>query len=287
MVSAISLDGDSLARNIRARLSVRVLALREAGIDPHFVSILVGDDSASVNYVARKHSDCRETGITSTQVRLRADISPARLERHIADANDDRGVHGLLVQLPLPQHLDDRRILSRISPTKDVDGLHPQNLGHLLSGKPYVLPCTPAGILALLRHHEVPLAGRKAVVVGRGALVGRPLSMLLSMSGIDATVTLAHTRTPDLAHLTAQADIIVAAAGVPDLIHADMVKRGAAVVGVGITLDANGNVISDISDDVQGIAGWVTPRHGSVGALTRAMLLSNLLTLAEARTVDG
>lgn len=282
MTTAVILDGDSLARDIRARLAARVVALRGRGIDPHFVTILVGDNPASESYVARKHGDCRETGITSTEVRLAHDASAHELELRIADANHDPAVHGFLVQLPLPAHLDDGHFLSCVAPSKDVDGLHPQNLGRLLSGKPSVLPCTPAGILALLRHHEVPLAGRRVAIVGRGPLVGRPLAMLLSMSGIDATVMLAHTRTPDLAELTARADVVVAAAGVPDLIRADMVRPGAAVVGVGITYGADGSVVSDIADDVRNVAGWVTPRHGSVGALTRAMLLSNLLDFAEA-----
>lgn len=282
MTPAVILDGDSLARDIRAGLALRVAALRHRGVVPHFATILVGNDPASEAYVARKHADCRETGIASTQVRLAVDAPAQELERRIADTNDDPAVHGFLVQLPLPPHLDDGRFLPLVAPSKDVDGLHPLNLGGLLSGKPSVLPCTPAGVLALLRRHDVPLAGRKVAIVGRGPLVGRPLAMLLSMRGIDATVMLAHTRTPDLAGLTAQADVVVSAAGLPDLIRADMVRPGAAVVGVGITHGAGGAVVSDIADEVEGVAGWVTPRHGSVGPLTRAMLLSNLLTFAEA-----
>ena len=184
------------------------------------------------------------------------------------------------MQLPLPAGLDEAEALEAVDPGKDMDGLHPVNLGRLLAGRPGLLPCTPAGVLALLNHHDVPLAGRHVVVIGRGALVGRPLAMLLSMPGVDATVTLAHSRTPDLASLTRQADVIVSAAGRTDLVTAAMVRPGAAVVGVGITY-LDGQMVSDIADDVAEVARWVTPRHGSVGSLTRAMLLKNLLDIAE------
>lgn len=283
-MSAVILDGDSLARDIRAGLAERVGELRRRGTVPHFATILVGSNPASESYVARKHADCVEMDIASSEIRLDEDVSAQELERRIAALNDDPAVHGFLVQLPLPGHLDDSHFLSCVSPRKDVDGLHPENLGRLLRGEPSVLPCTPAGILALLRHHDVPLAGRKVTIVGRGPLVGRPLAMLLSLPGIDATVTLAHTKTPDLASLTAQADVVVSAAGVPDLIRAGMVRPGAAVVGVGITYDAGGAMVSDIADDVREVAQWVTPPHGSVGALTRAMLFANLLDFAERRS---
>lgn len=281
MTTAIILDGDSLARTIRARLAARVRVLRAAGVTPHFLTILVGNDPASESYVARKHGDCREMDISSSEIRLDASISAQELERQIDAANADPGIHGFLVQLPLPDHLDDNHFLARISPQKDIDGLHPENLGRLVQGTPFLLPCTPAGVLTLLQHHEVPLAGKKVTIVGRGQLVGRPLAMLLSMRGIDATVTLAHSKSPDLAELTANADVVISAAGVPNLIRADMVKPGAAVVGVGITYGADGAMVSDIADDAANAAGWVTPRHGSVGALTRAMLFANLLQLAE------
>lgn len=280
-MTAVILDGDSLARDIRAGLAGRVGELRRRGIVPHFATILVGSNPASESYVARKHADCREMDISSSDIRLDENVSAQELERRIADANGNPAIHGFLVQLPLPAHLDDSHFLSCVSPLKDVDGLHPENLGRLLRGEPSVLPCTPAGILALLRHHDVPLAGRKVTIVGRGPLVGRPLAMLLSLRGTDATVTLAHTKTPELADLTAQADVVISAAGVPDLIRADMVRPGAAVVGVGITYDAVGVMTSDIADSVREVAGWVTPRHGSVGALTRAMLFANLVDFAE------
>lgn len=283
MTKAVILDGDSLARDIRAGLSARAAALRAAGTVPRFVTVLVGDDRASESYVARKHADCRETGIASDEIRLGERVAAQELEGVIDKLNADPSVHGFLVQLPLPGHLDESRILARISPTKDVDGLHPENLGMLMRGEPTLLACTPAGILALLRHHEVPLAGRKVTIVGRGALVGRPLAMLLSMKGVDATVTLTHSLTPELKRTTLEADIVISAAGVPNLIGAEMIRPGSAVVGVGITYDAEGKMVSDVADEVGAIAGWVTPRHGSVGALTRAMLLANLLQLAEAQ----
>jgi methylenetetrahydrofolate dehydrogenase (NADP+)/methenyltetrahydrofolate cyclohydrolase len=278
---AVILDGDSLARTIRARLAARVSVLRSAGVAPHFVTILVGNNPASESYVARKHADCGEMDISSSAIRLEETVSADELERHIASANAHASVHGFLVQLPLPAHLDDNHFLARISPNKDIDGLHPENLGRLVQGTPFLLPCTPAGILAMLQHYEVPLAGRKVTIVGRGPLVGRPLAMLLSMKGLDAVVTLAHSKTPDLPTLTADADIVISAVGVPNLVRADAIKPGAAVIGVGISYNANGEMVSDIADDVANVAGWVTPRHGSVGALTRAMLFSNLLKLAE------
>lgn len=279
----IILDGDRLARNIRARLVADIAHLRERTIAPCLATILVGENAASEAYVARKHADCRELGIASREIRLPATATAQELERCIDELNHDPSVHGFLVQLPLPPHLDDNHFLGCVAPSKDIDGLHPENLGKLLRGDPILLPCTPAGILALLRHHEVPLAGRKVVIVGRGPLVGRPLAMLLSMQGTDATVTLAHSRTPDLARLTAEADVIVSAVGMPDLIRAEMVRPGSAVVGVGISYDGDGRMISDIASDVGSVARWVTPPHGSVGALTRVMLLSNLLQLAGSR----
>ena len=284
MPGAVLLDGDSLARTLRAGLARRAAGLRERGITPCLVTVLVGDDPASAAYVARKQADCRETGIEAREIRLPAGTSEAALAGHLDRLNADPSVHGLLVQLPLPAKLDGAHFLARVDPAKDADGLHPHNLGALLYGAPGVLPCTPAGVLALLHHHAVPLAGRQVVIVGRGALVGRPLAMLLSRRGIDATVTLAHSASGDLATLTQLADIVISAAGQRDLIRADMLRPGAAVVGVGISYGTDGAMRSDIADDVALVAGWVTPPHGSVGALTRAMLLTNLLDLVEANT---
>lgn len=288
MSKAVILDGDSLARNIRAGLTTKNAFLRAAGTSPRFVTVLVGDNPASERYVTRKHADCREMGIASDEIHLGEHLHAQDLERTIEELNVDPSVQGFLVQLPLPEHLDDSYFLSLVSPLKDVDGLHPENLGRLLGGEPFLLPCTPAGILTLLQHHEVPVAGSNVVIVGRGPLVGRPLAMLLSMKGIDATVTLAHTKTPNLARLTVEANVVVAAVGEPNLIRADMVRPGAAVVGVGITYDTGGGaIVSDVADDVQEVAGWVTPRHGSVGSLTRAMLFANLLKLAEYQNQPG
>jgi len=280
MASAERLDGDVLAARLRRDLMRRVATLRARGVAPAMATVLVGDDPASLFYIGRKHADCAEIGIAATDIRLPAATERRQLLAEVARLNADPAVHGFLVQLPLPAGLDEAEALEAVDPGKDMDGLHPVNLGRLLAGRPGLLPCTPAGILTLLRHHDVPLAGRHVVVIGRGALVGRPLAMLLSMRGIDATVTLAHTRTPDLARLTREADVIVAAAGQPDLVTAEMVRPGAAVVGVGISY-VEGGAVSDIADDVAAVARWTTPRHGSVGALTRAMLLKNLIDIAE------
>lgn len=280
MSQPVLLDGDSLARSLRAGLRSRAARLRDRGIRPCLATILVGDDPASTAYVGRKHADCREVGIETRGLRLPAEIDAPALRRYLDALNTDPGVHGVLVQMPLPPHLDDAEFLARVDPARDVDGLHPENIGRLQQGAPRILPCTPAGILALLRHHAVPLEGAEIVIIGRGGLVGRPLALLLSARGIDATVTLAHSRSRDLARITARADVVVSATGVPGLVRAEMLRPGAAVVGVGIARSAAGEVQSDIADDVGAVAGWVTPRHGSVGALTRAMLLENLLALA-------
>lgn len=277
---AIVLDGDALAATLRADMAQQVLALKARGIQPCLVTVLVGDDPASRSYIARKHADCVALGILSRDIVLPAECSADRLSAEIAALNGDDSVHGFLVQLPLPAHLDEARHLAEVSPQKDIDGLHPANLGALLAGRPTVLPCTPNGILTLLQAHNIALAGKTVVIVGRGPLVGRPLAMLLSLQGIDATVVLAHRQSPDLAALTRQADVVIAAAGQPDLIRADMLREGVVAVGVGITYGDDGKMVSDLADDVAGIASHVTPRHGSVGALTRAKLLQNLLDFA-------
>ena len=280
MQKAILLDGEDLARRKRGELQAAANRLRQRGVVPTLALVLVGDDSASRSYVARKHADCQEVGIDARQIELPADITRNELLSVVDQLNADTSIHGLLVQFPLPEGLDEHFFAARISPQKDVDGLHPLNLGKLIAGTQSILPCTPAGILALLRTYDVPLAGQRVLIVGRGTLVGRPLAMLLSSSGIDATVTLAHRQTADLRDIARQSDVIISAAGVANLVTKDMVKPGAAVVGVGISYDENGNMISDIADDVNQVAGWKTPRHGSVGALTRAFLLANLLQLA-------
>lgn len=278
--SALRLDGDIVAARLRQELETRVAGLRARGIAPAMATVLVGDNPASLSYIGRKHADCAEIGIVAHDIRLPAATGRRELLAEIARLNADQAIHGFLVQLPLPAGLGEAEALEAVAPRKDIDGLHPVNLGRLLAGRPGLLPCTPAGVLALLRHHDVPLAGRHVVVIGRGALVGRPLAMLLSLAGIDATVTLAHSQTPELGRLARRADVIVSAAGRPDLVTAEMVRPGAAVVGVGITY-VDGGMVSDIADAVASVAGWVTPRHGSVGSLTRAMLLKNLVDIAD------
>jgi methylenetetrahydrofolate dehydrogenase (NADP+)/methenyltetrahydrofolate cyclohydrolase len=278
---AIVLDGDLLATELRREMKSRVAALRTAGVTPKIATVLVGDDPASHRYIARKHADCIDLGIESIDLRMPGDVDMSGLLAQVSDLNGDKSVHGFLVQLPLPSHLDGEEILAAVDPSKDIDGLHPVNLGALCAGFPKMLACTPSGILALLRHYQVPLAGKNITIIGRGMLTGRPLAMLLSLPGIDATVTLVHSKTPDIATHTKLADVVISAAGKPDLVTADMIKPGAAVVGVGISYNANSEAVSDVADDVADVAGWVTPRHGSVGALTRAKLLSNLIDCAE------
>lgn len=273
------LDGDALAARIRQGIAVEVAALKSRGIVPKMASVLVGDNPASAAYVGRKHADCVELGIESLDIRLSGGVSAIDLLALIASLNDDASVRGVMVQLPLPPHLDEMAMLSGVSPTKDMDGLHPQNLGALLAGKPGIRPCTPLAILTLLQSNDIPLAGHRVAIIGRGPLVGRPLSMLLSLKGVDAEVTLLHSRSANVADEIRRADVVVAALGVPGFVTGDMIKPGAAVVGVGISYDALGNMVSDVAKDVAGIAGWMTPSHGSVGALTRAMLLANLVKL--------
>lgn len=278
---AVCLDGDKLAARLRQEMASRVTALRKSGLVPKMVTVLVGEHPASQSYIARKHADCRELGVESVDLRLPQTIDMPALLQQIDALNRDQTVHGFLVQLPLPSHLDGEAILAAVDPSKDIDGLHPVNLGALCAGSPKILACTPAAILTLLTHYQVPLSGKSVTIIGRGMLTGRPLAMLLSLPGIDATVTLVHSKTPDIATHTKQADVVISATGQPDLVTADMIKPGAAVVGVGISYNANSETVSDIADDVAGVAGWVTPRHGSVGALTRAKLLSNLIDCAE------
>lgn len=279
---ALLLDGEALAAKLRLEMAARVKALKAGGITPSLVTVMVGADEASLAYVGRKHQDCLEVGITSRAINLPDTTTEAELSAQIEALNADPLVHGFLVQLPLPAGLPEGEALAKVNPSKDIDGLHPFNLGCLLAGTPTVMPCTPAAVLALLEGYGITVAGKHVVVIGRGALVGRPLAMLLSLRGIDATVTLAHAKTPDLAKLVRGADIVISAAGQVGLVTADMITKGATVVGVGISYQ-DGAMVSDIATDVAAKAGAVTPPHGSVGALTRAMLLKNLLDLAKAR----
>ncbi|MCW2380921.1 MULTISPECIES: bifunctional 5,10-methylenetetrahydrofolate dehydrogenase/5,10-methenyltetrahydrofolate cyclohydrolase [unclassified Sphingobium] len=275
------LDGDATAAAWRARIKARAdeSAFVRAGHRPCLVTVLVGDDEASRAYVSRKHQDCEALGFSSRQIDLPASISEADLLALIDILNRDAACHGLIVQLPLPAHIDAGAVIEAISPDKDVDGLHPLNLGRMLSGQPALRPCTPSAILALLREYDVPLAGRRVAIIGRGLLVGRPLAAMLADRDVDAVVTVLHRGMADMTPMLRESDVIIAAAGQPDLVRADMVRPGACVVGVGITY-VDGQMVSDIAEDVAQVAGWVTPRHGSVGPMTRTMLMRNLLDAA-------
>ena len=279
-MTAQRLDGTATARAIKAELMTRVAALRERGIVPGLGTVLVGDDPGSRWYVAGKHKDCAEVGIESIRVDLPGTATQAEIEEAVLALNADPACTGYIVQLPLPQGRDENRVLGLIDPTKDADGLHPTNLGWLVLGHPAPLPCTPYGIVELLRRHGVPIAGAEVVVVGRGVTVGRPLGLLLTRKSENATVTLCHTGTVDLASHVRGADIVVAAAGVPGIISGKMVKPGAAVLDVGVSR-VDGKLAGDVADDVWDVAGWVSPNPGGVGPMTRAMLLSNIVSLAE------
>lgn len=279
-VPAIILDGRTTAAEVRADLKSRVDTLRERGIVPELGTVLVGDDPGSQAYVAGKHRDCAEIGIKSVRVDLPADVSQSDLDGQIRRLNDDSSMTGYIVQLPLPDHLDANRTLELMSPTKDADGLHPTNLGRLVLGQEAPLPCTPRGIVALLRRYDVPISGANVVIVGRGVTVGRPLGLLLTRRSENATVTLCHTGTRDLASHLRGADIIVAAAGVPHLVTASLVRRGAAVLDVGITRTRDG-LVGDVAPDVMDVAGFVAPMPGGVGPMTRAMLVTNVVEASE------
>jgi len=280
-VTAAKIDGRLLAGEIKADLARRVTALKAKGVTPGLAAILVGDDPASALYVAGKQRDCAEIGLASQRVDLPADASAADLAAAIAALNADPACTGLIVQLPLPAGLDADWALGLIDPAKDADGLHPLNLGKLVLGEPAPVPCTPRGIVALLRRYDVPLAGAHVVVVGRGTTVGRPLGLLLTRRSENATVTLCHTGTRQLGLYTRQADVVVAAAGQAGLITADMVKPGAVLVDAGISR-VGGKVRGDVAKDVWEVASLVTPNPGGVGPMTRTMLLTNVVEAAEA-----
>ena len=277
-VTATLLDGKATLVAIKNELRARVAALAEHGIVPGLGTVLVGDDPASHWYVGAKHKDCASIGINSIRRDLPATATQAEVEAVIDELNADPACTGFLVQQPTG--LDEFALLSRVSPDKDVDGLHPFNLGKLVLGERGPLPCTPIGAIELLRRYDVPLAGAEVVVVGRGLTVGRPLGLLLTRRSENATVTLCHTGTRDLAAHTRTADVIVAAAGVPGLITADMVKPGAAVLDVGVSR-VDGKIAGDAAPGVADVAGYLTPNPGGVGPMTRAMLLTNVVAAAE------
>jgi methylenetetrahydrofolate dehydrogenase (NADP+) / methenyltetrahydrofolate cyclohydrolase len=283
-MTAILLDGEALAAGMKAQLATTVSALVARGVTPGLGTILVGDDAASARYVAKKHDDCAEIGISSVHEHLAADISQAELMAVIARFNGDPAIDAYLVQLPLPPGLDEEAALLAVDDVKDVDGLHPVNLGRLVMGRPGPLPCTPAGIVELLSAYHVPVEGRHVVIIGRGLTIGRPLAMLLSLKrpGCNAAVTIVHTGVDDLRPYVQAADVVIAAAGRGGLVTPDMVKPGAAVVGAGTTWVGR-KLISDVTDDVADVAGWITPRLGGVGPMTRAMLLQNTVQAAARR----
>ena len=280
-VGAKTLDGKATRDEIFVDLTTRVDALAHAGRRPGLGTILVGEDPGSQAYVRGKHADCAKVGITSIRRDLPADVSTTQLNDTIDELNAHPECTGYIVQLPLPRHLDENAALERVDPAKDADGLHPTNLGRLVLGTPAPLPCTPRGIVHLLRRYDVPIDGAHVVVIGRGVTVGRPLGLLLTRRSENATVTLCHTGTRDLAALTRQADIVVVAVGVPHMLTADMVRAGAAVVDVGVSRTADG-LVGDVHPDVWEVAGYVSPNPGGVGPLTRAFLLTNVVERVEA-----
>ena len=282
-MTALLLDGKQTAATIRAELAARVADLKARGVTPGLGTVLVGDDPGSHAYVAGKHRDCAEIGINSIRVDLPSTATQQEVEAALHNLNEDPACTGYIVQLPLPAGLDQGAALAAIDPAKDADGLHPMSLGRLVLNEPAPLPCTPRGIVELLRRYEVPIAGRHVVVIGRGVTVGRPLGLLLTRKSENATVTLCHTGTPDFGVYTRDADIVVVAAGVPGLLTADMVKPGAAVLDVGITRTDMG-LVGDVAPDVVQTAGFVAPMPGGVGPMTRAMLLVNVVEMAESRT---
>jgi methylenetetrahydrofolate dehydrogenase (NADP+) / methenyltetrahydrofolate cyclohydrolase len=277
-VTATTLDGRATLAAIKSELRGRVQALAADGIVPGLGTVLVGDDPASRWYVAAKHRDCAELGIASIQRELPAGSTQAEVEAVVDELNADPTCTAFLVQQPTG--LDEFAILSRVDPSKDVDGLHPFNLGALVLGKPAPLPCTPLGIVELLRRYDVPIDGAHAVIIGRGLTVGRPMGLLLTRRSENATVTLCHTGTRNLPAMVSQADIVIAAAGVPWLVTADMVKPGAAVLDVGVSR-VNGKIVGDVAPQVAQAAGFLAPNPGGVGPMTRAMLLSNVVEAAE------
>ncbi|MGI9155990.1 MAG: bifunctional methylenetetrahydrofolate dehydrogenase/methenyltetrahydrofolate cyclohydrolase [Marmoricola sp.] len=272
------LDGTATLNTIKAELTERLTRLRERGVTPGLGTVLVGNDPGSHWYVGAKHKDCAAIGITSLRRDLPASATQAEVEAVIDELNADPVCTGFIVQQPTG--LDEFALLSRVDPAKDVDGLHPVNLGKLVLGERGPLPCTPVGIIELLRRHDVQIAGAEVCVIGRGVTVGRPLGLLLTRRSENATVTLCHTGTRDLAAHVRQADIVVAAAGVPDIVTAEMVKPGAAVLDVGVSR-VEGKIAGDVAQSVYDVADWVSPNPGGVGPMTRAMLLSNIVELAE------
>ena len=279
-MTATILDGKALAAAIKGQLASRVTSLKTKGIAPGLGTVLVGDDPGSVSYVAGKHRDCQEVGINSIRIDLKADASQADVLAAIKDLNGAKECTGYIVQLPLPKGINTQLILEAIDPAKDADGLHPINLGRLVSGFDAPLPCTPRGIVELINHYKIPLAGAEVVVIGRGLTVGRPLGLLLSRKQENATVTLTHTGTKDLHAHTKRSDIVIAAIGSAHFLKANAVKQGAVVIDVGISRTSTG-LLGDVDPGVMEVASFFAPMPGGVGPMTRAMLLQNVVEACE------
>lgn len=290
MAEAQRLDGRACAAALDAKTADRASALTASGVQPHLAVVIVGDDPASHVYVRSKVKACERLGLKSTHVERPATTSQEDLEAIVDELNADASVHGILVQSPLPSHLDEGAITDRIHPAKDVDGFHPVNLGRLVQGRTDgLLPCTPSGVMEMLRWANVPLEGKRAVVLGRSRIVGMPMALLLAARGADATVTVVHSRSEDVAERCREADVIVAAVGRPDMVQADWVKPGAAVVDVGInrvdddTRERGWRLAGDVHPDVASVAGWLSPVPGGVGPMTIATLMANTVRAAEGR----
>jgi methylenetetrahydrofolate dehydrogenase (NADP+)/methenyltetrahydrofolate cyclohydrolase len=279
-MSATILDGRALAASIKQDLTTRVKELKKKGIAPGLGTILVGEDPGSLSYVAGKHRDCKEVGVTSIRIDLKADASESDVLAALRDLNSAKECSGYIVQLPLPRGINTQRVLEAIDPAKDADGLHPMNLGRLVAGYKAPLPCTPRGIVELINHYKIPLTGAEVVVIGRGLTVGRPLGLLLNRKEENATVTLTHTGTKDLAAHTKRADIVVVAIGSPHFLKAKDVKNGATVLDVGISRTDSG-LVGDIDPGVMEVAAFLAPMPGGVGPMTRAMLLTNVVEACE------
>lgn len=280
MATATLIDGRRVAEQVKLDLAGRIAILQLQGIRPGLGTILVGDDPGSRSYVNGKHRDCREVGLHSIRVELPLTASQEEIEHAVLRLNADPACTGFIVQLPLPAHIDVHRVLDLINPAKDADGLHPVNLGRLVLGMPAPLPCTPRGIIELLRHHDVPITGARFCVIGCGLTVGRPLGLMLTRRSEHATVTLCHEATVDVAAHTRVADVVVAAAGVAHLVQPDWISPGATVLSVGITRTIEG-ILGDVHPAVDGVAGKVSGATGGVGPMTRAMLLTNVVEMAE------
>lgn len=274
------IDGKAVSRAVRARVAQETLALKEQGVTPGLAVILVGEDPASQVYVRNKEKACAEVGFYSEKYTLPADTTQAQLNALVDELNGKKEINGILCQLPLPPHLSDKEVIARIDPTKDVDAFHPENVGAIMIGDYRFLPCTPAGVMELIRSTGTDLTGKRAVVLGRSNIVGKPMAMLLLHE--NATVTIAHSKTQNLAELTKEADVLVAAVGRPKFVTADMVKPGAVVIDVGMDRDENGKLCGDVDfDSVSQVCGAITPVPGGVGPMTISMLLENTLTAAK------